>query len=55
MKTDIEALTIRPEKHRDYKDIVSLVLRSFKEGTDYSDGSLKNNGGYVVYDMYYNA
>ena len=32
-------LTIRPETHKDYKDIVSLVLRSFKEGTDYSDGS----------------
>ena len=39
MKTDIKALTIRPETHRDYKDIVSLVLRSFKEGTDYSDGT----------------
>lgn len=36
MRTDI---TIRPETHRDYKDIISLVLRSFKEGTDYSDGS----------------
>ena len=23
----------------DYKDIVSLVLRSFKEGTNYSDGT----------------
>ncbi|MDD6328248.1 MAG: N-acetyltransferase, partial [Lachnospiraceae bacterium] len=32
-------LTIRPETHKDYKDIVSLILRSFKEGTDYSDGS----------------
>ena len=32
-------ITIRPETHRDYKDIVSLVLRSFKEGTDYSDGT----------------
>ncbi len=32
-------LTIRPETHGDYKDIVSLVLRSFKEGTDYSDGT----------------
>ena len=32
-------LTIRPEGHRDYKDIVSLILRSFREGTDYSDGT----------------
>ncbi|MBO4265397.1 MAG: N-acetyltransferase [Clostridia bacterium] len=32
-------LTIRPETHGDYKDIVSLVLRSFSEGTDYSDGT----------------
>ena len=32
-------ITIRPEEHKDYKDIVSLVLRSFQEGTDYSDGS----------------
>ena len=32
-------LTIRPETHKDYKDIVSLVLRSFKEGTDYSNGT----------------
>lgn len=32
-------ITIRPEEHRDYKDIVSLILRSFREGTDYSDGS----------------
>lgn len=39
MKKDIKTLTIRPETHRDYKDIVSLVLRSFKEGTDYSDGT----------------
>ena len=34
-----EKLTIRPEEHRDYKSIVSLILRSFREGTDYSDGS----------------
>ena len=39
MKADIKTLTIRPETHKDYKDIVSLVLRSFKEGTDYSDGT----------------
>lgn len=32
-------ITIRPETHKDYKDIVSLVLRSFKEGTEYSDGT----------------
>jgi putative acetyltransferase len=32
-------ITIRPETHKDYKDIVSLVLRSFKEGTPYSDGT----------------
>lgn len=36
MRTD---LTIRPETTKDYKDIVSLVLRSFREGTNYSDGS----------------
>ena len=34
-----EKITIRPEEHRDYKSIVSLVLRSFWEGTDYSDGT----------------
>ena len=39
MKTDIKTLSIRPETHGDYKEIVSLVLRSFKEGTDYSDGT----------------
>ena len=32
-------LNIRPETHCDYKDIVSLVLRSFREGTEYSDGT----------------
>ena len=32
-------ITIRPEEHRDYKHIVSLILRSFQEGTDYSDGT----------------
>lgn len=36
MRTDI---TIRPETHGDYKQIVSLVLRSFREGTSYSDGT----------------
>ena len=39
MKINTQALTIRPETHADYKEIVSLVLRSFKEGTDYSDGT----------------
>lgn len=34
-----EKIIIRPEEHRDYKSIVSLILRSFKEGTDYSDGT----------------
>ncbi len=32
-------ITIRQEIHRDYKDIVSLILRSFKEGTDHSHGT----------------
>ena len=32
-------ITIRPEEHKDYKSIVSLILRSFREGTDYSDGT----------------
>ncbi|MGN1200750.1 MAG: GNAT family N-acetyltransferase [Candidatus Caccovivens sp.] len=36
MRNDI---TIRPETQKDYKDIVSLVIRSFREGTTYSDGS----------------
>ena len=36
MNTEI---TIRPEEHKDYKSIVSLILRSFQEGTDYSDGT----------------
>ena len=27
-------ITIRPEEHKDYKHIVSLILRSFEEGTD---------------------
>lgn len=36
MRNDI---IIRPETHKDYKDIVSLVLRSFKEGSGYSDGT----------------
>ena len=34
-----EDIRIRPEEPKDYKEIVSLVLRSFSEGTDYSDGS----------------
>ena len=36
MRNDI---TIRPETTKDYKDIISRVLRSFKEGTEYSDGT----------------
>jgi len=36
MRDDI---VIRPETPKDYKNIVSLVLRSFREGTNYSDGS----------------
>ena len=39
MECPIKGITIRPETHRDYKAIVSLVLRSFREGTDYSDGT----------------
>ena len=39
MKTDMKNLSIRPETHGDYQEIVSLVLRSFREGTDYSDGT----------------
>ena len=34
-----QRITIRPEEHKDYRDVVSLVLRSFQEGTDYSDGT----------------
>lgn len=30
-------IIIRPEEHKDYKSIVSLILRSFQEGTDYSE------------------
>jgi len=36
MRDDI---IIRPETPKDYKDIISLILRSFKEGTSYSDGT----------------
>lgn len=32
-------ITIRPEEHKDYKSIISQILRSFQEGTDYSDGT----------------
>ena len=39
MAANMKQITIRPETHGDYKEIVSLVLRSFKEGTDYSDGT----------------
>ncbi len=34
-----DKITIRPEEHKDYRSIVSLILRSFSEGTDYSDGT----------------
>ncbi|MGM9666284.1 MAG: GNAT family N-acetyltransferase, partial [Eubacteriales bacterium] len=34
-----DKITIRPEEHKDYKSIISLILRSFSEGTDYSDGT----------------
>ena len=36
MRSDI---CIRPETHKDYKEIISMILRSFREGTDYSDGT----------------
>ncbi len=36
MRNDI---IMRPETHKDYKQIISLILRSFSEGTDYSDGT----------------
>ncbi len=36
MRNDI---TIRPETPKDYKEIISLILRSFSEGTNYSDGT----------------
>lgn len=32
-------ISIRPEEHKDYKSIISLILRSFREGTNYSDGT----------------
>lgn len=34
-----EDIIIRPETPKDYKDIISLILRSFHEGTTYSDGT----------------
>ena len=34
-----QQVTIRPEEQRDYRSIVSLILRSFREGTSYSDGT----------------
>lgn len=64
------SIGIRPEEHKDYKSIVSLILRSFQEGTDYSDGtniialveeirdyegSLDGIQGYIVYEMCFNA
>lgn len=35
MRKDI---IIRSETHKDYEDIISLILRSFREGTDYLNG-----------------
>ncbi|MCI8624121.1 MAG: N-acetyltransferase [Provencibacterium sp.] len=32
-------ITIRQETPKDYPAIISLILRSFREGTDYSDGT----------------
>ena len=34
-----QQVTIRLEEQRDYRSIVSLILRSFREGTSYSDGT----------------
>lgn len=34
-----QKVTIRPEETSDYRSIVSLILRSFREGTSYSDGT----------------
>lgn len=34
-----KSIKIRPETHKDYKEIISLVLRSFQEGTEHSDGT----------------
>ena len=45
-------ITIRPEEHKDYKSIISLILRSFQETYK---GSLSGIKGYIVYDMYFNA
>ena len=36
MRTDI---SIRPETEKDYDEINELVIRSFSEGTNYSDGT----------------
>ncbi len=38
-KSSREDISIRQETHKDYKDIICLVLRSFNEGTSYSDGT----------------
>ncbi|MDY4211704.1 MAG: hypothetical protein SOX64_09800 [Treponema sp.] len=45
-------IKIRPEEHKDYKSIISLILRSFQETYK---GSLSGIKGYIVYDMYFNA
>lgn len=36
MRTDI---SIRPETEKDYAEISKLIIRSFSEGTNYSDGT----------------
>ena len=41
-----ERITIRSEEHKDYKSIISLILRSFQEGTDYLA-----NGRTKMYDV----
>ena len=63
-------VTIRQEKRKDYKSIVTLILRSFQEETDYSDGTAGATAqmnkemyamvivgicGCVVCGMYYDA
>lgn len=34
-----EGVAIRPETPDDFEEIAAMVLRSFREGTDYSDGT----------------
>lgn len=35
----LKNITIRAETRKDYKDIITLTLRSFSEGASYSDGT----------------